>query len=494
MKSILHLQITGGVRESFKTYIEDKYHDYFQKYKKEIFVDEGKRQREEFGVDIDEDMKTFYPKIGERVQNMTTEEQEEKLPFQELMEMRFEALYSMQLKGNWNKDLLVGLYKIEKAFKFLPDGHMLTNDQLRMISQEDFNGGNHGGYAWYSPNERRINFSSQAATSTGVWGRLHQSNEFESTMYHEIGHAVSQKLGGKHSLKYKYFVKECGWSYSQDEARSPKGMEATGDDRDVPRRGSRQNVPLLTDYAHKSPEEAFAEYYSIYANNKKDIDNFLKTGDEKHLEKKEFYGVKKGSWDSPKTVHETIPPHISLSSEKKYDIERSIRNLHLTEKDHIKIDLINPWHAKVHEQDLPNYSAREKVRNRKNWGVENMPPVIAVAHNGKYEIIDGVNRREQAKLNKYQLPAITISKEMYEKMTERGYNHSDLIAYAYDYHSMSHIPRPSEEAPQRIAGIDYRGTIIPSGKIKKSEKIFRRMHEIFNSDELQKAFDTLRFG
>lgn len=481
-----------GVRESFKTYIEDKYHEYFQKYKQQIFIDEGKRQRDEFGVDIDEDLKTFYPKIGERIQNMSTKEQEEKLPFLELMEMRFEAKYGLQVKGNWNKDLLVGLQKIEQAIEYLPDGHFKTNGELKMISQEDFNGGNHGGYAWYNSGEKRINFSKEAASATGVWGRLHEGNEFEATLYHEIGHSVSFKLGRANSLKYKYFVKECGWSYSQEEAQTERGFIATGSDRDVPRAGSRQNVPLLTKYSHKSPEEAFAEYYSIYSLNKDAIDKFLKTDDIKHLEKKDYWQYPQHYGEEPKTVYE-LSQHLSIDNEVRQNIDRQLSIGKIEPSEHVKVQAINPWHAKIHKQDEGNYST-ESIRRRKNWGPENMPPVIAIAHNNKYEIIDGVNRREQAKMNKFSLPAITVSREMYEKLTEKGFSHSNIVSYVTDFMGDSHVPLGEGGKPKQVFGIDYDGEILPATKMKQSKAIFQRMKDIFESDELQKAFDTLQLG
>ncbi len=481
-----------GVRESFKTYIEDKYSEYFQKYKDEIFRDEGERQEKLFGVKIDEDPKTFYPKIDRKLTGLTLEQQEEQFPFQELIEMRFEAKYSKQVKGNWNKSLIPALEKIETAINFLPDGHCLTNENLRQITQEDFDGGSHGGYAWYNAGQKRINLSKDAVSEQNVWGRLGEYNEFESTLYHEIGHSVSQKLGRANSLPYKYFVKECGWSYSQAEAQTARGFEATGEDKDVRREGSRQNIPLLTEYAHKSPEEAFAEYYSLYATNKKEVDKWLETGNEKFLHKKEFYGTA-NPFAGKETVRSTIPDRTSIEPVIKQSIEKKARDSKLDLDDHIKMELINPWHSQVHDYDKHNYSARDKVRRRKGWGFDKVPPVIAVGDSGKFEILDGSNRREQAKMNRKQLPAIVVSKEAYTQLTAAGAHNEDIINYAYSMHKDTRIPKPKEKA-EKISGFDYRGSVIPAKKIARSEHIFRRMKAIYDSDELQKAIEVLSLG
>jgi len=481
-----------GVRTSFKTYLEDKYSEYFQKYKKQIFIDEGARQEKLFGVTIDEDASTFYPKLSSRMGSMSVEQQQKELPFEELIELRFEALYSKQVKGEWTGALIPALEKIEKAINFLPEGHCLSNDNLRQITQQDYDGGSHGGYAWYSPSTKRINLSSEAASEANVWGRVGEFNEFESTLYHEIGHSVSQKLGRANSLKYKYFVKECGWSYSQQAAKEENGFVATGDQKDVVREGSRQHIPLLTQYAHKSPEEAFAEYYSLYATNKEAIDKWLKTGDERPLHKKEYFGMT-NMFGGKETVGSTIPDRTSIDPETRERVEKAAGDSNLDVDKHITMDVINPWHSKVSDYDKPNFSAYHKVRHRKNWGLEKMPPVIAVGHSGKYEIIDGANRREQAKMNKFMLPSIVVSKELHNQLTMKGLGNEEIINYAYSMHKNSRVPKPAEK-PIKIQGLDYRGQVISTKDIKKSEQIFRRMRGIYNSPELQKALEVVSLG
>lgn len=482
-----------GVRESYNDFVDDKYSEYFQKFKEQIFVDEGKRQEELFGVRIDEpDTDKFYQALGKKLAGLTQEQIEEKYPFKEMVEMRFEALYSKQVKGDWTYETLGALYKIEKAIDYLPAGHVLTNSELKSITNVNYSGGPHGGYAWYSPDEKRINLSDNMMSSSSVWGRMDDTNEFNSTLYHEIGHSVSQKLGRDNSLAYKRFVKECGWSFQQAHYREGMFMSTAGA-KDVPREGSRQNVPLLTEYAHKSPEEAFAEYYSLYATNKPEIDAWLKTGDSKHLEKKTFFGANNLFKGGDETVASTIPHRTTMEPAIRQHVEKAIVESKLDIDNHIKMDLINPWHSKVHPHDQPNYNPREKVRFRKNWDFEKMPPVIAIGDKSRFEILDGSNRREQAKMNKKQLPAITVSKEMHTQLTRRGVHNDDIISYAYYINTNTKIPKPTEK-PRKISGMDYRGSIIDAEKIKLSKNIFRRMQDIYDSEELAKALQEINLG
>jgi len=83
-------------------------------------------------------------------------------------------------------------------------------------------------------------------------------------------------------MEWKKFAMLTGWSNQQPNLRS------TGHERRVQRLGRFHERPLVSDYAHQSPEEAFAEYYSFYYLHSEAINNWLKSGDENFIKRDMF--------------------------------------------------------------------------------------------------------------------------------------------------------------------------------------------------------------
>lgn len=66
---------------------------------------------------------------------------------------------------------------------------------------------------------------------------------------------------------------------------------------------------------------------------------------------------------------------------------------------HVDIELVSPQVTTIHSADQPNYSTAQ-IRYKKDWKYYNMPPVIAIKDHNSYEIVDGINRQAQARINK----------------------------------------------------------------------------------------------
>jgi hypothetical protein len=471
-----------GVRESFRFYIDQQYGDYIKKFKTEIIRDEANDQESLFGVKLDEDPLTFYPKLYDKLQDNP-----KNYPFQELIGLRFETKYNKQLSGSWEPGMLPAIEQIESMLSTTPEGHFLTNYELKSVTQIDYNGGDHGGYAWYSPSVRQINLSKALMeNSTGPWSRLSHGNEFVSTLAHEIGHAVSKKFGRDSNIKYKEFVVACGWSYQQEELR--RGMTATGSGRDIPREGSTSHLELLTKYAHKSPEEAFAEYYSIYHNNRKEIDHWLSTNDASVLIKtKRQIAVER---PSDRTVGQDLGSKFEHNIDNKHKIDRLLGNLHLDPLEHVNVELVSPWGSTPTEVERKNYSA-DKVK----WTIgssRTAEPMITVHDHGKYEILHGINAAVRARYEKKLTPSINISKEFHSALSSRGVSDQDISRYVVNLKSNHKVPVPS--VPIKVlGGLDYRNNVIPVEQVRTSEHIFRKMRAIYQSEELKKALEEIAY-
>lgn len=469
-----------GVMESFKFWIEEKYSEYVQKYKERIKKDEASEQESVFGVALDEAPETFYPKVFAKLKSGDVS----KYPFQELINLRFETKYNKQLTGKWTPEMLPAVEQVEHMLNSTPSGHMLTNSELKNITQEDYNGGDHGGYAWYNNVQRRINLSKNLVDgATGPWGRLTKLNEFQSVLAHEVGHAVSNKFGREGNLKYKEFVVACGWSYEQEELR--RGMTATGHQKDIRREGSMSHLKLLTEYSHKSPEEAFAEHYSIYHNNKSEIDHWLNTGDSSSLARASKTIV--NSTPGEKTIGSVF----SRSTDKPTEeTDRLLRNVHLDPQAHIKVEMISPWESHPSESERRKFDP-DHVNSKLRYGTGNeLLPIVAINDHNRYEVIEGINCQVTAKYLKKMIPSVSVSKELHSALTQRGYNDNDIATYATHIARDKNIPR-QDSIPRKLTGIEYANTILPVEEIKKSENIFRKMRNIYNSEELKKALESI---
>jgi hypothetical protein len=221
------------------------------------------------------------------------------------LKLRFTKLYNKDIRGNFNRGDLTLLRTFEKLIHYLPEGHVLTNSMFNTLRKETYFDNSDNSYAHYQGGSKKeIYISNQAAKSNqlGIVD-LHSGDELASVLIHEIGHAVSEKLRGRKSLNYRKFVYECGWSWEQFQlGNRDTNYKATGEGEETKRIGSKSSVPLITQYSGRSPEEAFAEYYSFYSQYKKPIDRFLETGKKTHLEKETMFHME----HTPQTFGEHI--------------------------------------------------------------------------------------------------------------------------------------------------------------------------------------------
>lgn len=533
-----------GVRESCKDYSEEKFGEYVKKYSDRIAKDSLAEQMEKFGVTVDMEPDEFYEKIYQKVNDkewmdeLVGQECEftQKTPgrpekkfsavlkkdetgsfyfsedgvkkhennwknhgikfaeaddyfadFKELIYLRFMRKYDKSVEGEWKLEHLPAIHNMEKAIVDLPKGHFLTNDELHLITNKDYKGGTHGGYAWYAPGEKRINFSAGCIDRGSTFGVLANPTEFKSVMLHEIGHAVSKKFGKDSKYDYRKFAVECGWTYQSKELRD--GLTATGDDKPIPRTGSNSHVHLLTEYAGKAPEEAFAEYYSMYAQNKGDIDKFIETGDNSHLKK----GSKliSDSSTSERTVKETMSSRFVDRTSSTYT--RFIDMFHKLSygNTHEKIELVSPWHTEISREELDRVKA-SKVKDRKDYSISSMPPIVSYSSDQKNVVIDGSTRVEVGRMNKKLIPSITISKELYTVMKDAGYTDHEVANCVYTKNADKAVLK--EAIPTRvIKGMYYRDNLVPVEKLQENLNIFMAMKKIYESDELKKAISKM-FG
>jgi hypothetical protein len=473
-----------GIRESQKDYINNKFNEFVKKYQDRIKDDDLQDQLDEFGVTIDMPTEEFYDRIFEKIDFESTED----IGFKELIYLRFQTKFGKTVEGDWDKHHLPALRNMEMSINELPSGHFLTNDYLTLITNVNYNGGSHGGYAWYDAGDQRINFSSNALRRGTVFGVLSNPTEFKSVLNHEIGHAVSKKLGRAGSYDYRKFVVECGWTYTSQELRA--GATATGDDEDIPRTGSNSHVKLITDYSKKSPEEAFAEYYSFYSQNKADIDNWLNTSDRSSLKRESKIVCDTNS--SERSIYHLMESRIDNVSYPIIEDFKSIRNGLSGTVEHNKIELVSPWKTQLSKEETNNFDV-DKIRARKNYSIDSMPPVVSYNNNdGKRVVIDGATRVEVSRMNKKLVPSITISKEFYYKLKENNWLDHDIADLVYTDNKYNNVPR--EASPKiKIEGLNYRDNLISVSQIIENVDVLRMMKKIYDSDELAKAIIDL-FG
>lgn len=471
-----------GVRESCKDYMNKRFQEYVRKYADQISKDALDEQIERFGVTIDMEPDEFYQRIYDKVDEELGKDDGS---FKDLIYLRFMKRYNKAVEGDWALEHLPALHNLENAILELPEGHFLTNDMVNLITNKSYKGGSHGGYAWYDWSDRRINFSANCIDKGTVFGVLANPNEFRATLFHEIGHAVSKKLGRENFYDYRKFVVECGWTYQSPELRD--SMTATGGDMDIPRTGSNGNIKLITPYAHKSPEEAFAEYYSFYNLQKENIDKFLDTGNENFLRKNTVSQIDsaEGVVVGESSVRYRI---LDLDDPIFTDIEKTVQGLS-DMNEHHKIGLVSPWNTKFAPSEVKKYDSKA-LRNRKDWEAHNVPPTVSYAYDDKNVIIDGMTRVEAARMNKRSVPTITLSHELYKTLADKGYTDTEIANYAYTKYRNEKTPY-QKKSEVKVYGMTYRHTFVPFDVLKENTDVFRAMRKVYNSQELQKAIRDL---
>lgn len=433
------------------------------------------------------------------------------------MKLRFENLFNKELDGEWDEMDLTLLETFEKLSNYLPDGHIKTNSLFSRIEKANsFSGDN--SYAHYDPGVTKIFFSSRALKAQDVGlVDLNSGNEIASVLTHEVGHAVSQKLHRRQSLDYRKFVVECGWTWEQfhytDEKRKidkTNNYIATGNDPDIKRQGIKSDIPLITQYAGKSPEEAFAEYYSFYSQYKKEIDQFL-NGNVKSLEKHEALNLIEteksyGDYLKEKRVS-------SLSEETKLELQvqrQQIKQLLISnnrDDSNVKVDLIDPYYEKEletlkEEHVHPSLIITEKSpTTHYSDNYKNPNPVFTVFNSttGKHDIIntDEIKDKQIHFANKYLrrlTPTYSISKDCYQLLQSKGYTITQIKDYVLSEVEKKKIPKVKEvkeDVASTFKGLKYRSEVIPSSKLIKMSGIFKQMKNIWESDALKKALDEV---
>lgn len=483
-----HFSSNFGVMDSSKSLADKKFQEYVKKYSKEISQDSLDEQIELFGVNMDMDADTFYGNIINKYNTLSEEDKAEvSESFKDLIYLRFVSKYGKSVEGDWKIDHLPAVQNLENLINNLPDGHFKTNDLLTIITNKNYSGGSHGGYAWYSAGEKRINFSADCISRSSSWGVLLNPTEFKSVALHEIGHAVSKKFGRDNEYDYKKFVVECGWSYEQVELRL--GMTATGDAKDIKRGGSNEGVKLITDYSKKSPEEAFAEYYSFYNLNKKEIDTYLKTNDPSNLMKESRLTTKATTTVTPLSrvlSHKILSDHTQNEDFKTYRKAQSDVTVFNGKTEYM---FVSPWKTFYSKDEKARVDV-DKIRARKDSNQISVPPVVAVRDKDSYLIIDGANRNEVTRMNKKLTPALTISKELYSHL--KGLSIPDGLISRMVITEMKDEMLKHQESPiKTIRGLNYRDDLIPVEQVLSNAKILRQMKKINESEVLQKAIDGL---
>ena len=416
------------------------------------------------------------------------------------LKLRFTKLYDKDIQGDFNRGDLTLLRTFEKIGQYLPSGHLLTNPMLRRLRKETYFQNGDNSYAHYQNNKREIYVSNQAAKSNqlGIVD-LNRGEELASVLVHEVGHALSERLGRRDSMAYKKFVAECGWTWEQFKlGNRTTNYIATGGQQDIKRHGSKSNVPLITEYSGKSPEEAFAEYYSFYSQYKKHIDKFLTTGNKTHLEKdtivkidkspKDFSHYSQGMWEDSERL-KTVVGIDAILTESKRDL-----------KSHIKVTVIDPYLDNLEvtkEKHVPTgkivYNKSERSKNR-----EVPQPVFSIfdAFTGKQDIVneEGTNDSSVHFANKYLRrvsPTFSISKECYKLLKDKGFSHRQIRDYTLDKVRDEKIPIVKNIDEGEKKGLKYRSDFVDANNLEKMTGIFRSMKGIWESEELQKALEEM---
>jgi hypothetical protein len=212
------------------------------------------------------DKKAFYKALDGGRDFMSTKE------ISQTLSVRFQQKYGIYIQGNWSKKLYVAK-RLEEVCDGLPAGFLKNNPKLLGFRSQD--AAENVDYAHYI--NGFIDLSEKLTK-----GAKRINGRFKEVIIHEIGHSVASKteqnpfhwkeedgtisLKRKASGEYLKFAKLCGWS------EETTNTLATGYDEKVKRIGRHR---LITNYSEVSAEEAFAEYFSSYINNKKIIDKAI---------------------------------------------------------------------------------------------------------------------------------------------------------------------------------------------------------------------------
>lgn len=212
------------------------------------------------GLNINDTPDNFYSNLH-RLDDLMLENEK---TFLDILEFRGHYKMNKKFNGIWNRSDALVLKNIENFANQIPNGHLINNPKLLAFGKYEED---RCKYAHYNSGRREIAFSPTAVRRGQIRGDLNNPTEFEHVFTHELGHAVSEKIESQYKQMFKKFAIMMGWNeYTWNK-------HATGSQPDVPRANPRYT--LISNYAAKSSEECFAEYYSMYVQNKSKIDKYL---------------------------------------------------------------------------------------------------------------------------------------------------------------------------------------------------------------------------
>lgn len=531
-----------GIRESFRKHFSDKFDEYIDKYLDRIKKDELANFQKELGCDIDAPLDTFYnclSKVGnkysvnlrdyigkyvpdpynkykdvllisidplqykkdngqiEQTYQQNIARIEKSLVSREVgdmqlpLQIRFSSLYNKKITGKWDFDEAVALKSMEKIFNYLPPGHCLTNNGLKVFDKDDMIGSD--GYACYKPSQATIWLSSKALQEASRMTSLHSGDEFASVMMHEIGHAVEKKVGLRNSLAYKKFGFYAGWNWDLYRGRS---VFSTGNMPDIARNSVHNVDSLITKYAQKSPSEAFAEYYSFYNQYKSHIDDFLdhnKTdGLYQHNEIKiselnsKYKGLTFGNFINSSKDISKLAEITDVLLENKRDLD-----------EHFFVDVVDPWDIAKNEQlkyaKLDPRYVRNFMKDLRHQ--DQTAPVFSIKDfHGKHIMTDDIEMHinEANKYLKNYTPTYSCTEEAYNLLKMNNFTDTQIQAFTLMHVQNKMIPRIDKSSNvKKVVGLRYRNSIVPAEKLIKNKEIFKAMRDIYYSDALKKAMEEL---
>lgn len=554
-----HFGDNWGIRESYRKKLEEAFAGYISKYRKNIEADELENFQKMLGVSLYAPTKEFYsalraselfkpinikdyigktiPNPGSKYDDCTlvkyNEETEQALirdsfggvdafsisplSLQRLisqresdtdisipLKIRFDANFNKSLEGEFNETDIGLLETFENLANYLPKGHIISNRVFEKLRKESYFSSDNS-YAHYSQNKREMFLSDKAVTSSNSACDLESGEELASVLIHETGHAVSNKLGRRVSQAYRKFVVECGWTWEQfqhvDEKREidkSNNYIATGDDPDIKRFGSKSDVPLITDYAGKSPEEAFAEYYSFYTQHKKAIDEYLRTNNPSPLNKQSTLATV-----NTDRRFDSFRKHLHTpeSDRVKQEIDAILLDSNRNTSDHIRVGVLDPYYDNLENLSEKDVNPSQIAYEKKFTDNKRTPqPVFTVFnyHSGKHSIVGGDEGVDQHihYANKYLRrlsPTFSISKECYNILHEKGYTYQQIRNYALEKVGDQKVPKVKDTnvVNGRVQGLRYRGAVISTDKLVKMKGIFQSMKNIWESEDLKKALAEL---
>jgi hypothetical protein len=174
-------------------------------------------------------------------------------------------------------------------------------------------------------------------------------------------------------------------------------------------------------------------------------------------------------------------------------IASKVSDLKLEPQHHIKQKLLSPWEIKVSGSYDPDQVKRH--RSRISRGRE-FP--VFIVDNGKDFTAFGEDAKDKvtaSRISQVAYPCVTVSEEMYTRLSERGVTPQHIAAYALSELKDHPLPKSEslskQESVKQLLGVTYCNQFVPSKRIAACREPLRWMRKIFESEELKKAFSEL---